>query len=84
MWLVTFRRKSSIDGLVCEHLLGYLSLLLQIVEEICPSCEFLLAPSPGNVLGEVLGHKAIYSSSFSNRERLPEALILAAIVWTVW
>ena len=57
MWLVTFRRKSSIDGLIHEHLLGYLGLLLQIVEEVCPSCEFLLAPSPGNVLGEVLGYK---------------------------
>ena len=58
MWLVTFRRKSRIDKLVHEHLLGYLSLLLQIVEEVSPSSEFLLAPSPGNVLGEVLGHKS--------------------------
>ena len=57
MWLVTFRKKSSIDGLIRENLFSYLGLLLQIVEEVCPSCEFLLAPSPGNVLGEVLGHK---------------------------
>ena len=57
MWLVTFRRKSSIDGLIHEHLLGYLSLLLQIVEEVCPSSEFQLAPSPGNIVGEVLGYE---------------------------
>ena len=57
VWLVTFRRKSSIDGLICEHLLGYMGLLLQIIEEVCPSCEFLLAPSPGNVLEEVLGYE---------------------------
>ena len=35
-----------------------MSLLLQIVEEVCPSSEFLLAPSPGNVFGEVLGQKS--------------------------
>ena len=58
IWLVTFRRQSSIDGLICEHLLGYVSLLLQIVEEACPSSEFKLAPSPGNIFGEVLGHKS--------------------------
>ena len=29
----------------------------QLIKEVWPSCEFLLAPSPGNALGEVLGHK---------------------------
>ena len=58
IWLVTFRRQRSIDGLVHEHLLSYLSLLLQIIEEISPSSEILLAPSPRNVLGELLGHKS--------------------------
>ena len=58
IWLVTFRRQSSIDRLVSEHLLGCLSHLLQIVEEVSPSSEFQLAPYPRNIFWEVLGHKS--------------------------
>ena len=54
---VIFRRESSIDGLVGEHLLCYLGVLLQVIEEVSPASKILLAPPPGNVLGEVLGQK---------------------------
>ena len=45
--LVTFCRQSSVNRLVSEHLLSYLSVLLQIVEEVCPPSKSLPAPFLG-------------------------------------
>ena len=67
--LVTFCRKSSIDGLIGEHFLGCLSLLLEVVEEVCPSRNFLLTPLPGNLLRKVFSDKSnIFLIVFEQRE----------------